>query len=420
MSVLDTLDRDDRPPNPLCACGCGERLRGPMGTRSDKRYLDATHRKAAWRARRSELIMRVRELALATGPEGTLNASGDARLVLAPAQADWDALAKAEAQVAQSRAHAASWDAAPADADWQIGMPAPRLGPRPTPLDALAPRVAYVRAREPEIFDALGADVVRAEILKAMHAEMDAIAASISVRRRTVLDALIEQDALLARASFDAPWPRSWFTDPGLSSRNPASGAHIAPHVSNDGRIIGHLRSVPAGDDLSRFLTGVVELDDGTTVPVGPIATDAENTSKVLGYVTAGRDRKGRVWIAGGLKPGVDVARAKALIAGVRVDMRPINGVRRFVGLPVGNAIRQAGPHALAASATTLQHDPDLCGRCSAFEAARAYDGPGADRLATFLDAGRREHRAVRVDAPIVAFTAGPRGPVSVHKRRQR
>ena len=120
--------------------------------------------------------------------------------------------------------------------------------------------------------------------------------------------------------------PSDWFKDPELSELTPLT-------VTDEGRVFGHVAGwktchvayaktcvAPPHSvtGYARFLTGYVLLDDGETVPTGPITYGTghfepgdmrsalahyDNTGTVGADVTCGEDEHG-IWVAGWMRPG--------------------------------------------------------------------------------------------------------------------
>jgi hypothetical protein len=172
--------------------------------------------------------------------------------------------------------------------------------------------------------------------------------------------------------------PREWFDDPGLGRR---SGFH----VTDDGRIFGHLYGwgechvgsppgrcvqVPRGGSY-RYITGVdgrgVRCADGTFVQTGPLCIAADHADLELGWVAAkdhyahtslavadvvcGEDQYG-IWVAGAVRPGITdeqlhVVRASAPSG----DWRFIGGRLELI-LPL--MVNMPGFPALAASGAPI------------------------------------------------------------------
>jgi hypothetical protein len=209
------------------------------------------------------------------------------------------------------------------------------------------------------------------------------------------------RSALLAQASWGG-WvpPATYFTDP-------RERIWVPPWAADSGRLSGYVQ-VPRSDDLSRFLTGTVCVDDGTPdgvdMPVGTITGSFDDTSQTLAYVTAGRDAAQRVWISGAVRPGVEVARARRLLAGLTVDMRQIRGYggvagRRWVGLLVGRAAVERNQAGALSAAPKTPHWTSECLACAAGSQA------AADMRAGLIAAGSPQHAEARrrVNAALAA-----------------
>lgn len=169
--------------------------------------------------------------------------------------------------------------------------------------------------------------------------------------------------------------PAAWFADPQLTAPTPLT-------VTDDGRVTGHiatwntchigydrvcLTADPSATGYAYFLTGAVEVDDGTVVPVGQLTMDTghadltldhraatahyDDTGSVWADVTCGDDEHG-IWIAGAARPHVtpdQLARARA--AALSGDWRRIGGHLELVavlsvnvpGFPITRARAAAG-----------------------------------------------------------------------------
>lgn len=181
-------------------------------------------------------------------------------------------------------------------------------------------------------------------------------------------------DTLIASARPMNP-PREWFTDPGLTEAT-------ALHVTDDGRIYGHLAAwgtchtgfsneclTPphSGADYAYFRTGAVTTDAGD-IPTGRITMDTrhagrtlsaagtishyENTGSAVADVAAGEDAYG-IWLAGAIRPGVTDEQVRGLRASpLSGDWRKVKG---GLELMAALAVNMPGfpiprPAALAAS----------------------------------------------------------------------
>lgn len=171
----------------------------------------------------------------------------------------------------------------------------------------------------------------------------------------------------LAAAGGPVRPPADWFADPQLDTLpgffpgDPQSGLPAAHPltIDNDGRVYGHLapwnechtsdgygacRTAPhSPTGYAYFLTGAVECEDGSQVPVGQLtmgtghcndlgadyavaAAHYDNTGTAVADVAAGEDAYG-IWIAGALRPGLSDEQVRELRAAAPSgDWRPIRG----------------------------------------------------------------------------------------------
>lgn len=154
----------------------------------------------------------------------------------------------------------------------------------------------------------------------------------------------------------DAP-PAHWFSNPNLSVLTGIT-------VTDEGRVYGHAAewgtchvgmpdvcvTPPEEDSHPYFMTGEVVCSNGERVAVGQItvgtghaglglsasraAEHYDNTGTAVADVAVGNDEHG-IWVAGAIRPGVDISKIKELRASGRVsgDWRRIGGQLRMVGL---------------------------------------------------------------------------------------
>jgi hypothetical protein len=172
--------------------------------------------------------------------------------------------------------------------------------------------------------------------------------------------------ALLAHAwqETDLARPAAWFADPEIKAPMPiiVAGANAQGfrrvyglacewhecHIGFSGECVLPPREVYH----DRFRTGVVPLDDGTTVPVGQItagighaaltlgmnanraAEHYDNTEAVVADVVTGNCRAG-IWVAGATRPWAQAERVDALRASGEVspDWRRVGGQLKLVAL---------------------------------------------------------------------------------------
>lgn len=182
------------------------------------------------------------------------------------------------------------------------------------------------------------------------------------------------QDSLIASARPAEP-PREWFQNPGLTEPT-------ALHVTDDGRVYGHLAAwgtchtafsnecltpPQSQSAYAYFRTGSVLTDQGE-VSTGRITMDTahagrtlsaagtvahyENTGAAVADVAAGEDAYG-IWLAGAIRPGVTDEQVRALRASpLSGDWRKVKG---GLELMAALAVNMPGfpiprPAALAAS----------------------------------------------------------------------
>lgn len=182
------------------------------------------------------------------------------------------------------------------------------------------------------------------------------------------------EDSLIASARPAEP-PREWFQNPGLTEPT-------ALHVTDDGRVYGHLAAwgtchtafanecltpPPSNSSYAYFRTGSVSTDSGE-VATGRITMDTmhagrtlsaagtithyENTGAAVADVSAGEDAYG-IWLAGAIRPGVSDEQVRALRASpLSGDWRKVKG---GLELMAALAVNMPGfpiprPAALAAS----------------------------------------------------------------------
>lgn len=165
-------------------------------------------------------------------------------------------------------------------------------------------------------------------------------------------------DQLTAAAAGTAPLlpPASWFEDPQLDGPTGIT-------VTADGRLYGHAalwgtchtgvqgrcQTPPPGSDYRYFHLGLLETEEGQTIPVGKLTVGTghasirasradvvghyDNTGWVGAHVRAGEDEHG-IWIAGALQPDISAEQARVLRAtSVSGDWRRINGQMELLGL---------------------------------------------------------------------------------------
>ena len=167
-----------------------------------------------------------------------------------------------------------------------------------------------------------------------------------------------DYDSVVASANTEL-WkpPAEWFTNPRLQG-------YTGITVTDEGRVYGHAApwgqchigfddqciTLPEEAEHSYFMTGEVVCDDGSRQAVGQItlgtghaplgyraqraAEHYDNTGVAVADVAVGNDEFG-VWVAGSVRPSVEVSRVHELRASGRVsgDWRRIGGALRLVGL---------------------------------------------------------------------------------------
>lgn len=150
--------------------------------------------------------------------------------------------------------------------------------------------------------------------------------------------------------------PQAWFEKPDLDRATPIT-------ITADGRVFGHIADwsgdhigLPPGTkpprsahDYAFFKTGTIKTAEGAEVPIGNLtlagghaplnasAGDAvehyDNTASAIADIAVGEDQYG-IWVAGGLRPGVDEGQIRALRASAPSgDWRPINGNLELVAV---------------------------------------------------------------------------------------
>ena len=150
--------------------------------------------------------------------------------------------------------------------------------------------------------------------------------------------------------------PSEWFDNPGLKEATPLT-------VSDDGRVFGHIaswhmdhigmsfgtRPPRSRSQYAYFHTGVVQAENGSTIPVGQLtlagghasleasAQEAvrhyDDTASAIADVHAGEDSYG-IWVAGALRPGTTPEQIRALRASAPSgDWRPIKGHLELVAV---------------------------------------------------------------------------------------
>ena len=191
---------------------------------------------------------------------------------------------------------------------------------------------------------------------------------------RSESEPVTQEEALIASARPAQP-PREWFQNPQLAEPT-------AIHVTDDGRVYGHLAAwgtchtafanecltpPPSQSSYAYFRTGSVLTDQGE-VSTGRITMDTahagrtlsaagtvahyENTGAAVADVAAGEDAYG-IWLAGAIRPGVTDEQVRALRASpLSGDWRKVKG---GLELMAALAVNMPGfpiprPAALAAS----------------------------------------------------------------------
>lgn len=150
--------------------------------------------------------------------------------------------------------------------------------------------------------------------------------------------------------------PKEWFDNPKLDKATPLT-------VDDDGRVFGHIaawhvdhiglsfgtKPPRSKSNYGYFHTGVVRTDSGKDIPVGQLtlagghasleasASEAikhyDDTASAIADVHAGEDAHG-IWVAGGLRPGVQPEQIRALRASAPSgDWRPIRGSLELVAV---------------------------------------------------------------------------------------
>lgn len=188
-------------------------------------------------------------------------------------------------------------------------------------------------------------------------------------------DAPKSQEASLIASARPAQPPREWFRDPGLTEPT-------ALHVTDDGRVYGHLaawgtchtafanecltppqsqsayayfRTGSVLTDQGEVSTGRITMDTahaGRTLSAAGTVSHYENTGSAVADVAAGEDVFG-IWLAGAIRPGVTDEQVRALRASpLSGDWRKVKG---GLELMAALAVNMPGfpiprPAALAAS----------------------------------------------------------------------
>ncbi|QGF20258.1 hypothetical protein SEA_SIXAMA_79 [Gordonia phage Sixama] len=230
------------------------------------------------------------------------------------------------------------------------------------------------------------------------------------------------RDIVRAMVAGAAPMypPSDWFKDPGLDKLTPIT-------ITADGRVYGHIADwnrdhigLPpsthpprSNSDYAFFKTGAIKTADGEELPIGnltlagghaPLNASAgeavehyDDTASAVADVNVGEDRFG-IWVAGGLRPGVDEGQIRALRASAPSgDWRPINGNLELVaicqvntpGFPIARSM-VAGGQLTALVAAGASHMFELQQERAALESLGALERR-VDELETVVAGGPKK-----------------------------